>query len=237
MSEAVNATTQQTVQAPQTRSQLDRQNLTNDFDDFLTLLTTQLQNQDPLDPQDSSEFTNQLVQFSQVEQQINSNQKLEELVTLQDLSLTSIALGYIGMNVQLDGQEFNYKGEGSYEAFYELPPGGADSVQVTIYDENDQPIRTYQGSPEAGRHNVVWDGLNDNDAQVDAGAYRIGVTALNKEGEPIKNRTIVTATVDGIETVNGQIVMKADDLYIPFTSIQAASLPPDQVAAAQQNGS
>jgi len=52
--------------------------LSQDFDDFLQLLTTQLQNQDPLNPMDSNEFTNQLVQFSQVEQQINSNQKLDK---------------------------------------------------------------------------------------------------------------------------------------------------------------
>ena len=133
---AVNATTQATSTLPQTETEAQRGALNEDFDDFLLLLTAQLQNQDPLEPQDSSEFTNQLVQFTQVEQQINSNEKLDTLVQLQDLSLTSIALGYIGMNVQIDGNEFSYKGNGSYEAFYTLPAGGAQSVEVKILDEN-----------------------------------------------------------------------------------------------------
>ncbi len=65
--------------------------LADDMQQFLTLLTTQLQNQDPLSPMDSTEFTNQLVQFSQVEQQITSNQKLDSLLALQLASISSVA--------------------------------------------------------------------------------------------------------------------------------------------------
>ena len=73
--------------------------LAEDFSQFLTLLTTQLQNQDPLSPMDSTEFTNQLVQFSQVEQQINSNKKLDNLVQLQLASVSNVALGYVGLDI------------------------------------------------------------------------------------------------------------------------------------------
>lgn len=73
--------------------------LAEDFDQFLNLLTTQLQNQDPLNPMDSNEFTNQIVQFSQVEQAINTNQKLDSLVSLQLASISGAALNYVGMDI------------------------------------------------------------------------------------------------------------------------------------------
>src|SRR5262245_12081217 len=73
--------------------------LTSNFDTFLTLLTTQLKNQDPLEPMDSSEFTQQLVQFSSVEQQINANKNLETLIALTKARSSTDAVSYLGRNV------------------------------------------------------------------------------------------------------------------------------------------
>jgi len=91
-------TSGQAVQAAQTAQQ--SVSLAEDFTQFLTLLTTQLQNQDPLSPLDSNEFTNQLVQFSQVEQGINTNSKLDDLLSLQLNGAATSALGYVGLDVQ-----------------------------------------------------------------------------------------------------------------------------------------
>src|SRR5262245_29800369 len=77
--------------------------LTENFDQFLALLTTQLKNQDPLSPMDSSEFTNQLVQFAGVEQQIATNKNLESLVTLQKSSQVMGALELMGKKVEVSG--------------------------------------------------------------------------------------------------------------------------------------
>ena len=90
--------------------------LAEDFDQFLILLTTQLQNQDPLNPMDSTEFTNQLVQFSQVEQAINQNQKLDDLVSLQLGSVSSVALGYVGLDVNYISSDMNFDGDISQDA-------------------------------------------------------------------------------------------------------------------------
>ena len=232
---AVNATTaptetyQSSASAAQQAEKSSLQSLNQDFDDFLVLLTTQLQNQDPLEPQDSSEFTNQLVQFSQVEQQINSNKKLDTLVQLQDLSLTSIALGYIGMNVQIEGNEFNYKGNGAYEAFYTLPAGGAETVEIKIFDDQGQEITRIPGSAEGGKRSIVWDGKNSEGNPVEAGDYKITVNAFDAEGEPVSTQTSITVQIDGIESIDGQVLLTADDIYIPYGAIQAATLPPEAV--------
>ena len=84
--------------------------LAEDFSQFLQLLTIQLQNQDPLSPMETNEFTNQLVAFTGVEQQINTNQKLDSLVALQLGNSTGQALGYIGNDISYISSEFNYDG-------------------------------------------------------------------------------------------------------------------------------
>ena len=87
------------IAAQSAASQAQKAQLNQDFDDFLTLLTTQLQNQDPLEPMDSNEFTNQLVQFSQVEQQLATNDLLEDMRALSVLNTTQLGLGFVGMDV------------------------------------------------------------------------------------------------------------------------------------------
>lgn len=233
MSEVYNSANAYQTPAP-TKSQQSGSALAQDFDDFLTLLTTQLQNQDPLSPMDSSEFTNQLVQFSQVEQQIRTNSNLETLVTLQDLSLTSIALGYIGMNVEVAGNEFQYEeGQGAYDFAYTLPKGGASSVEVSIYDDQNQLITKFVGPRNGGKNGVTWDGKNKDGAPADSGDYRVSVKALDAEGKQITAQTSITVLIDGIETVNGQLLMTSKDLLIPFGSITSASLPPTTIVPPQ----
>jgi len=94
--------------------------LADDFTQFLNLLTTQLQNQDPLNPMDSSEFTNQLVQFSQVEQQINTNKKMDSLVQLQLANFFGSSLGYVGLDIHYVSSEFNFDGANPVEISYAL---------------------------------------------------------------------------------------------------------------------
>ena len=105
------------------KTQAQSVKLAEDFTQFLTLLTTQLQNQDPLNPMDSTEFTNQLVQFSQVEQSINTNQKLDDLLALQLGGLSTVALGYVGMDVTYTSTEMNWDGAhpGAFGPWQRIP--------------------------------------------------------------------------------------------------------------------
>lgn len=235
MSEVYNSNTAYQTPAPMTKNEQSSAGLAQDFNDFLKLLTTQLQNQDPLSPMDSTEFTNQLVQFSQVEQQIRTNSYLETLVTLQDLSLTSIALGYIGMNVEVNGSEFQYEeGQGAYEFSYQLPAGGANDVKITIYDEQNQVVSEFVGAKSGGKNTAVWDGKDKDGNPAEGGNYRISIKAVDKEGKQIAAQTSITVLIDGIETVNGQLLMTSKDLLIPFGSISSASLPPVAPTPQQQ---
>jgi flagellar basal-body rod modification protein FlgD len=82
---------------------VDKSTLASNFTTFLQLLTTQLKNQNPMDPLDTNQFTQQLVQFAQVEQQLKSNDQLETLVSLQQTAQSTAALGYVGKTVAVDG--------------------------------------------------------------------------------------------------------------------------------------
>ncbi len=109
------------------RSASSLASLSENFDAFLTLLTSQLQNQDPLDPMDSSEFTNQLVQFSAVEQQIQANQNLETLIQLQNAQSAANAVGYIGKDVEVPSSQIMLQ-DGEAKFAYTL----ADSVDIVV---------------------------------------------------------------------------------------------------------
>src|SRR5205085_2047584 len=84
------------------KTAVDKETLANNFTQFLTLLTTQLKNQNPLDPMDTNQFTQQLVQFAQVEQQLKSNDQLSTLVSLQKTTQSTAALNYVGHMVAVD---------------------------------------------------------------------------------------------------------------------------------------
>src|SRR3569832_441863 len=95
------ATSTPTTPAANSGSNPALNQLTNNFSTFLTLLTTQLKNQDPTSPMDSNQFTQQLVQFSQVEQQINSNKNLESLIALTKSQNATNAVSYLGKTLKL----------------------------------------------------------------------------------------------------------------------------------------
>jgi len=208
--------------------------LSQDFDDFLVLLTTQLQNQDPLSPMDSTEFTNQLVQFSQVEQQINMNQKLNQILSLQLAGTSNVALGYVGLDVGYIGDLFYQSAEGKLQEFhYALPEKAAGGTTIYIRDaETGDVVRTIKGEIDAGNHTFTWDGMDDNGVAVPVGNYRLTVDALNKAEETIEGvSTAVLGRVTGIESINGviQLLLEGDGI-VPVSSVIKAKQPPVEPA-------
>ena len=132
--------------------------LAEDFDTFLGILVTQLQNQDPLEPMKSQEFTNQLVQFSTVEQAIATNSKLDQMLQAQAGNRATQAVNYIGKEIAIDGNRC------SSTAAKRTSPTPSRvrprAVAIEITNANGQVVRTLQGDTGAGRHDVSWDGLN-----------------------------------------------------------------------------
>ena len=200
--------------------------LAADFDDFLILLTTQLQNQDPLSPMESSEFTNQLIQFSQVEQQINQNQKLDQMLALQLAGTSNVALGYVGLDIGYLGDLFYSDGVAERQINYVLQ-GDAISSTIHIKDpETGAVIRTMDAATTAGNHKTTWDGLDDNGDPVEPGNYRVTVDALDPDDQAIITSTAVSGRVIGIESINGVIQLLLEgDAIVPVSSVINAKEP------------
>jgi flagellar basal-body rod modification protein FlgD len=176
--------------------------LNQDFDSFMLLLTTQLQNQDPTDPLDTNEMTSQLVQFTGVEQAIQTNRNLESLISLTGNQQVNAAVGFIGKTVEASGA-VGFLENGTAEFAYEVPLG-ASSVALALLDENDRVVYTTEGETGSGRHQLQWDGINSfNSSQMPDGAYTLGIQVRDAKGEVLdggKARALGTVTsvdIDG----------------------------------------
>ncbi len=203
--------------------------LAEDFTQFLTLLTTQLQNQDPLSPMDSTEFTNQLVQFSQVEQSINTNKKLDDMLALQLGSISRVALGYVGMDVTYTSAEMDWTGEKPVEINFGLASQASVS-KVNIYDEAGVLVRSMSAPTSVGAQKVVWDGKDNNGNVLETGTYSVKVDVADKDGKPMTVSTAVTGNVRGIESQDGVVFLLVGERAIALNSVINASIPKEAAA-------
>jgi flagellar basal-body rod modification protein FlgD len=193
-------------------------------DDFLKLLTVQLQHQDPLDPQDNTEMVAQLAEFSSLEQLENMNQNLTSSLDL-DLILTQVlnntaAAGLIGKSVLASGNavEIDEAGEGTTVNF-DLA-ANADSLTVSIYDESGALVATIeQGGTEAGRQSLEWDGKDSSGNDLSAGTYTFKVNATDGEGNSIGVTPLVMGSVDVVKFVNGEAVLVLDGIEVSISEI------------------
>ncbi|MEM6902321.1 MAG: flagellar hook capping FlgD N-terminal domain-containing protein [Pseudomonadota bacterium] len=200
--------------------------LAQDFDDFLTLLTTQLQNQDPLDPTDTTEFTNQLVMFNQVEQQIRSNEKLDTLINVTQASALQQALGYIGLDVSFEGQEFYNAGNGTSNRFIYDLSGEVDDLTLRVVDSDGETVYTQKGSGIPGLQVIEWDGIGDDGQPVQPGNYSLQLDIVPVPGnESVAVELGVSSRVTGIETRAGEIFLAMGDLVVPLSQVFSAELP------------
>lgn len=170
--------------------------IADNFQSFLTLLTTQLQNQNPLDPLDTNQFTQQLVQFAQVEQQLKSNDQLASLVTIEKSAQSTQALVYVGQNVAVDGSTAHFDGNATWNL---NAPTDTNAV-ITISDKNGQTA--YSGSfPVAkGNASFVWDGKGNDGATWPPGDYKMTVTAKDStNGKDVAISTEVQGLVDSVD--------------------------------------
>ena len=193
--------------------------LTETFDTFLSLLTTQLQNQDPLDPMDTEQFTQQLVSFSQVEQSIAANQKLDQLVELQTTSQLSTGVSYIGKSVEVVTDQLMLDG-GSATLTYGLERKAAQTV-ISIVDQNGRPVRTVNGETDPGRHEFVWDGRDANGVELPDGLYGFRVDPVDKAGTPVELASASIGRVTGVEIVDDTLTLNIGELGVPFDKVFA----------------
>jgi flagellar basal-body rod modification protein FlgD len=183
------------IAAAQTGAASSATRIAADFDTFLTLLTAQLQNQDPLDPLDTDKFVSQLVEFSSVEQSIQTNQNLETLIGLQSSAETANALALLGETVVFAGDRAIAE-NGAAEWRYAVPEG-ASAVALTVVDSNGRIVAQTAGAAAAGEHAFTWDG------GAEGGVYRLGVAAVDRSGRSLAASARSIADVTSVATVNG----------------------------------
>jgi flagellar basal-body rod modification protein FlgD len=173
-----------------------RTTLAGNFDTFLQLLTTQLQNQNPLDPLDTNQFTEQLVQFASVEQQINMNTSLSTLISLQQSSQTSAAMSFLGQNVIVDGSTAQLQnGKATWTFSVDRP----STATVNVQDSSGNVVFTQTGTIDAGAQMFTWNGSSNNGVTQPPGAYTISIVAKDAGGQQAAISTQVTGVVDSVD--------------------------------------
>ena len=180
------------------------QKLSADYESFLKLLTAQLQNQDPLEPMDSSTFVSQLAQLSQVEQSVAVNDNLEG-ISSQLSSMSAIAgLNLIGRSVVPPTEQLALEAGGTAVASYRLA-GEASNVSMSIVSADGTLLRSYDGlSGSAGElHNVTWDGMDYEGLPLPEGSYYMVVSAADAAGNSVPAQTYAASRVTGMTYENG----------------------------------
>lgn len=194
-----------------------------DRDDFLLLLVTQLQNQDPLNPLEGHEFAAQLAQFSSVEQLIGIGETLaqnNEANSILAQSINSgVAAGLIGKEVDALSTELSWAGD-EVDFGFNLPQT-AQSVEVTVLNDAGKPVRTFElGSRNGGEIDLRWDGRDDGGTELPEGRYTFSVQALDASGEPIAvDSSFTRGTVDRISFGPDGIQLWLDDVAIPMSAV------------------
>ncbi|HEX2761868.1 MAG TPA: flagellar hook assembly protein FlgD [Rhizomicrobium sp.] len=157
--------------------------LSGNFSTFLNLLTTQLKNQDPTSPMDTNQFTQQLVMYSQVEQQIQSNSNLKTLIAQGQSTASQMAMDYLGKKVSImNGQASLIDGEATWT--YNLP-SAAKSAKLTVTNSAGKVVYTGDAEKTVGNHNFEWDGKDNYGNAQPAGGYKLTITAVDSAGAPV----------------------------------------------------
>ena len=188
-------------------------------EDFLTLLVAQLQNQDPLNPDEPTEFTAQLAQFSSLEQLFTLNDTMKNLATSNANPDRFATLQTIGKNVVYQESSFDYDGKDPIELGYQLD-GPAAEVQLTIKKDG-AAVAVLDGTElTKGNHFLSWDGLDDNGDPAGSGSYNVSISVKAGEGESVAGSPLLKSEVTGVDLTGeygGKLLTKAGE--VAFTSI------------------
>lgn len=196
----------QNAAAGQTDSSKSLSSLSDNYTMFLSLLTTQLQNQSPLDPMDADQFTSQLVQYSSVEQLIKMNANFEDMKTSMESSNLANLVNYVGTNVTVNAATKPIT-DGKVE--WTINAAKSGTATITIKDAAGKTVLTRTESLKAGDNPFSWNGKGDDGKTYTDGSYTIGVSAKTAAGSNIKTTTDITGKVDSLEWSDG----------IPYLSI------------------
>lgn len=202
----------------------DRKTIADNFDAFLNLLTTQLKNQNPLDPLDTNDFTAQLVQFSGVEQSIKTNDNLASLLKLTSANSLTTAVGYIGKTVTAEGATVslvNGLGTWSYTA-----SEGSPEATFNVSDEFGHVVFTQKSPITEGTHNIIWDGKLANGTTAPQGAYTISISANDTSGNKVDISTAISGVVQTVDMTGSEPQITISGTKVNLSALKTVSQTP-----------
>ena len=196
--------------------------ITADYSTFLSLLTAQIQNQDPLSPMDTTQWTQQLVQYSQVEQALKTNTYLKTIAENSGDTMSN-AVSYIGKTVQTSNPTATLS-NGSANWNYNLADNAA-SVTLKVTDSNGNVLYTETSSDvTSGDHGFSWDGKTSSGKTMTSGDYKLTVTATDTSGDAVTTTSGVTGTVTSASTAgDGTVEITVNGTTIPLSSVTKVS--------------
>jgi flagellar basal-body rod modification protein FlgD len=198
----------------------DATTITNNYSTFLNLLTAQIKNQDPLSPMDTTQWTNQLVQYSSVEQQLKANQYLSQIAAGSGASMSS-AVAYIGKTVSASSDTATLaKGAANWD--YSLA-GAASKVTLTVKDSNGNTVYQTAGETAAGNHSFTWDGTTATGGKLTAGNYTLSISSTDAAGNGISNTVGISGVVNSAQEDNGTVTLTVGNTEVPLSSITGVS--------------
>lgn len=200
---------------------VDSATVASNFTTFLTLLTTQLKNQNPLDPLDTNQFTQQLTAMTGVQQQLLTNQLLTQIIGQNQADLGGSAVNLIGKTVTVETANTSLV-DGTAEWTYSLDRPAAQT-KLEILDINGRVVRTLEGDVAAGAHTLQWDGKDGAGKALADGIYNLRITATDSGGKTVAAVTSVTGIATKLETLNGQTLLTVGRSKAPISAVTSVS--------------
>jgi flagellar basal-body rod modification protein FlgD len=187
---------------------------------FLQMLCTELQTQNPLDPTDTSQFTSQLTSYSQLEQQMNTNTKLDELLSAIGSQTMSSGVGYLGHSIEASGDTLSVSSSGSVDGSWKYTVGSnAADVTLTVVDSSGKTVWSGSGSTTSGSHEFSWDGTDSSGNAAGSGKYTLKVAATDSSGNSVDTSTAIRGTVTAVDSSNGSTVLELGDTQVDMSNV------------------
>jgi flagellar basal-body rod modification protein FlgD len=193
--------------------------LAGNFQTFLTLLTTQLQNQNPLDPLDTNQFTQQLVEFAGVEQQLKTNDSLSQLVSLQQTTQATQALGFVGKTAVVDGSTATMTNS---SATWHLSVPSDATVNISIANSSGQTVFTGKYTTGAGSDiPFTWNGQGNDGTLWPDGKYTISATGTDASNNNVGIAAQVQGTVSSVDLTQSPPLLTIDGSSYTVSQIKS----------------